>query len=332
MKAKRLTNMEKRILARLDKNARTPLRRVGRAIRKSEQSVSYTVNSLLKRGVIKGFYSLVDYSRLSVLNFRVFFKVSYGSQRGFKKMIKFLVDEPHTLWVATCGGRHDIICTFGAHNPSQFNKLLRSIMEQFPRQLQSYTILTTIVIRMLDREYLPAPHRSRREIILGGDREPYELSERDTRILAEISDNARKSAVEIGKALSCNSRTVVSRIRELENLKVIMGYKPFLNFSLIKRAANLLMVRYHNISVEDEQKLINYLTFHSNVTCLTKTLGEWDLEIRIEADDMWSLKSIESEIRHKFAKMISMTETLPVYKEYKNTFFPRFVLESTPFP
>ena len=73
MKAKRLTKSEEKILEQLCRNARAPFRRMGRSIRKSEQSVSYTVNSLMKRGVIRGFYSLIDYSRLSALSFRVFF-------------------------------------------------------------------------------------------------------------------------------------------------------------------------------------------------------------------------------------------------------------------
>ncbi len=327
MKVKKLTEMERKILAQLDRDARTPLRRIGRRIRKSEQSVSYTVNSLLKRGIIKNFHALVDYSRLSVLNFRVFFRVSYSSQRGFMRMIKFLVSDPHTLWVATCGGRYDLICTFAAYNPSQFNKLLREIMAQFPRQLHNYTILTTIVIRMLEREYLAAPGRRHREIILGGDREPQELPEKDIQILAEISDNAREKAVEIGKRLSCSARTVVNRIRNLEKLQVIRGYRPLIDFSRVGHVANLLMVRYHNISVEDEQRLISYLSLHPNVTCLTKTLGVWDLEIRIEAENRWDLRKIEREIRQKFAGLIYTTEAVPIYREYKKTFFPRFILE-----
>lgn len=327
MKVKKLTEMERKILAQLDRNARTPLRRIGRSIRKSEQSVSYTVNSLLKRGIIRNFHALVDYSRLSVLNFRVFFRISYSSERRFKRMISFLVSDPHTLWVATCGGRYDLICTFAARNPSQFNKLLRSIMADFPRQLYSYTILTTIVIRMLEREYLATPSRRHREILLGGDREPEELPEKDMQILAEISDNARGRAVEIGRKLSLNARTVVNRIKNLEKLHVIRGYRPFIDFSRIGHVANLLMVRYHNISVEDEQRLLNYLSYHPNVTSLTKTLGVWDLEITIEAENRWDLRKIERELRQKFAGLIYMTEAVPIYKEYKKTFFPRFILE-----
>ncbi len=324
---RKLSITEERVIGQLDLNARSRLKEIGRRIKRSEQIVSYTMHSLLKSGAIKGFYPLIDYSRLGVLNFRVFFRLNYISEEKFEKFKEFLLEDPHTMWVAICGGRYDMLCTFGARNPSQFNKLLRKIMADFSEQIQGYSILTTIVVRMLSMKYLTAARTHADPIMIGGDREPAVLSERDILILSEMSGDARKSSVDIARVAGCDARTVVSRLRELEASEVVRGYRVFIDFSQVNYIKNVLLVKYHNISVEDEERLMAYLNSQPNVPCVTKTLGEWDLEITIEAKDRWEFKGIERDMREKFLGIIHMTENVPIYREFKKTYFPAFILD-----
>lgn len=323
----KLTKVEERIIGQLDLDARSRFRQIGKKIRKSEQAVSYSVSSLAKKGVIKGFYTLIDFSRLGVLNFRVFFRLNYINDAKFNSLANFLATESHTMWIAACGARYDMICTFAARNPSQFNKLIRRIMAEFSDQIQGYSILTTIVMRVFNRKYMNSGRTPTKEVIIGGDREPYRLSERDIRILSEVADNPRESSVNISRKLSCDARTVVNRLKELEQMDVIRGARPFLDFSNIDYVMNILILRYHNISVQDEESLINYLLAHPNVISVVKTLGEWDLEINIEALDKWEFKKVERSIRERFSGIIQMTEAVPIYHEFKKTFFPRFILD-----
>ena len=154
MANKKLRRVEKLVLRELEIDARIPLSRLGKRIRKSQQQVSYTVSSMIEKGIIGGFYSVVDNSKLNILKFRVYFKVSYISKQRYDELIDYLVSDPYTSWIATCGGRYDLICTFFARNPSQFNKKLKAIMARFPRQRENYTVLTTVVNRKFGRKYL----------------------------------------------------------------------------------------------------------------------------------------------------------------------------------
>lgn len=323
----KIRNIEKLILSRLELDSRVHFSRLGKKIRKSQQQVSYTVNSLTEKGIIKNFYALIDYSRLSVLHFRVYFKVSYISEEKFKELVNYLVSIPYTSLVINCGGRYDLICTFFALNVSQFNKTLRLIMEKFPRQLQNYTVLTTIVIRGFGRKYLFKDNFMIQETFVGGDREPEDMDGTDIMILNELAENARVSSVELGKILDLSPKTIIKRIKKLCEKKVILGFKPLLNQREMGYTSTLLLIRYHNISSELENKLINYLKMHPNVISAVKTLGEWDIEIEIEVKDSEKLRRIEMEIRQKFALLIQQIESIPLYQVYKKNFFPRFLIE-----
>ncbi|NQV08847.1 Lrp/AsnC family transcriptional regulator [Candidatus Woesearchaeota archaeon] len=324
--ANKLRNVEKLVLGKLEINSRESFLRIGKKIRKSQQRVSYTVNSLIDKGVIKKFYTIIDYSKLNMLSFRVYFKVNYISEARFRDLVSFFVKNPHTSWVATCGGRYDLICTFLASNPSQFNKVLKEIMEKFPDQLKNYIVLTTIVTRRFGRKYffrdfiLP-------EVIFGGDRVPEEIDELDIKILNEISEDARKSSVKISEKLSSTPKTIIERIKKLQKRKITEGFKPLLDPRNMGYIPTLLLIKYHNVSSRLENKLINYLKMHQNVISVVKTLGQWDVEIEIEVRDVMELRKVEMEIRENFALLIQQIESIPIYLSYKKNYFPEFLLK-----
>ena len=323
----RLRAVEKAIISRLEIDARVPFSRIGKLIRKSQQQVSYTVNTLVGKGAIQRFYTIMDYSRLNVINFRAYFKVSYVTKEKFDELISYLVSDAHTAWIATCGGRYDLICTFLALNPSQFNKTLRGITAKFPRQLQNYNVLTTIVIRRFGRKYLFKDMLALKELICGGDREPEDIDGTDMEILGELSKDARRSSVKIGNMLSMTPKTVMQRIRRLREMEIIMGFKPSLDIRKMGYISSLLLIKYHNVSTELENDMIHYLKAHPNVVGIVKTLGEWDIEIRIEAPDTMEFRKIEIEIRQKFTLLIQQTESVPLYKTYKTNYFPAFLIK-----
>ncbi|MBN2101414.1 MAG: Lrp/AsnC family transcriptional regulator [Candidatus Aenigmarchaeota archaeon] len=327
MKTKKFTSIERSTLRFLDVDARTKFTKVGKETRQSQQRVHYTVNSMLEASIIQNFYTLIDYAKLDVLNFRVYFKVSYAEEQKIEELIDFLIKEPHSAKIETCGGRYDLFCSFFAYNPSQFNKILRSIMEKFPAQLQNYMVLTTIVSRHFGRKYMFDVRYPEDQLFVGGDREPENPDEIDIGILKELSQDARKNSVRIGKAVGISSKSVIERIRKLEKNGIILGFKPLLDLPKIGYKSAKISISYHNVSSEAEENLIEYLRFHNNVVFITKTLGEWNLEIDVEAENTAELRRIEIEIRQKFALLIKEIESIPIYHVYKRNYFPEFVIQ-----
>ena len=91
MKIVALKKVEKGILSYLDIDSRTSFSRIGKKIRKSQQQVSYTVQSLKDKEILKGFYTLMDYSKINynLILFRVYFKVIYTKEQTYENLIEF---------------------------------------------------------------------------------------------------------------------------------------------------------------------------------------------------------------------------------------------------
>jgi len=80
--------------------------------------------------------------------------------------------------------------------------------------------------------------------------------------------------------------------------------------------------------VEMEDELVRYLKMHSSVTRLSKTIGEWDMEIEIETPGQIEYRRVEMEVRQRFSSVIQQIESVPVYKTHKINYFPGFVIEA----
>ncbi|TKJ17943.1 hypothetical protein CEE44_03780 [Candidatus Woesearchaeota archaeon B3_Woes] len=165
------------------------------------------------------------------------------------------------------------------------------------------------------------------QVIVGGDRKPEIVDDVDMQLLNELAEDARKNSVDIGRKLDLTPKTIINRIRNLQQRKIIRKFKPLLNLRDVGYYSTLLTIKYHNISSELEDELIDYLKIHPHVVGVVKTLGEWDLEIEIEANNERELRKIEMKIRQEFALLIQQIEGIPLYQAYKKNFFPRFLIE-----
>ena len=202
-------------------------------------------------------------------------------------------------------------------------------MGQFPTQLQNYSVLTTIVLRNFGRKYLFSNQANLpREVIIGGDKKPESLDSIDLNILSLIAENARISAVEISNKLELTAKTVIERIKKLLKRKIIRRFRAAINIRETGNMAFILTIKSHNVVPEIEDKLISYLKMHPNVVNVTKTLGEWDLEIQIEVKSWYRYRKIVMEIRQRFKSLIKEIESIPIYKNYhKINYFPKFLIE-----
>jgi hypothetical protein len=60
-----------------------------------------------------------------------------------------------------------------------------------------------------------------------------------------------------------------------------------------------------------------YCRQHQNVVHWLKVLGEWDLELEIEAPSIQEFYVISNEIRHKFSDIIQIFDPVLVSQEHK---------------
>ncbi len=131
--------------------------------------------------------------------------------------------------------------------------------------------------------------------------------------------------MELGRELSLTPKTVAERIRKLRKQEIILGFRPSVLARNMGYISSLFLIKYHNISLGGDE-FATYLKNHPNIVRAVKTIGEWDIEIQVEVENVSELRNVEMEIREKFSSLIKEIANVPLYRTYKKTFFPGFLV------
>ena len=326
----RLGVVDLRLLLELDKSCRESVSNIAKKSRVSQQLASYKIKNFLDSGLLLSFNSFIDYAKFGYLNFRVYFKINYFSTERFNSLLKELQSHSTIVEIMECGGKYDLIAVFASLNPSEFNKRLKELMGKNPSQLKNYVILTTVVTHYYDRAYLTPLEKEtvnifrdpEADVIIGGDRSTTTVNKKEKSILNLIQADARLPSIVIGRKIKTDPKAVRRYIKNLRERGIIKLFRPAYNVQNIGFIVNKILLKYHNLSVEEEEELLTFCKFNPNIVELIKVFGEWDLELTVETKSREEFRRVYMSIREKFENIISDFESFPVFKTHKKTFLP----------
>ncbi|GEM_PF-1638674 len=314
-----------RLLYELDSNYRKTFTQIGKKIHMSEQLVSYKIHSFEEKKIILDYLPNIDYSRFGYLTFIVFFKVHYINEHSFDRLIAKLKTHENILSITECDGNYDLMVTFAAKNPSSFNKKLKQLVSENPKELRHHTILTTVVEHHFPRSYL-IDSEDRYDTILGGDREEIPLDKLNLSLIKCLLAG-KKKIIDLAQALKITPKTALNHLKSLEEQQIIKGYRLLLNPKAMNLSANIILIRYRNITLEDEENFRRFCKYHPNVIEFTKTFGEWDVVVHTETEHREQFRKLSLQIREKFDDIIESSDNFRVFANHKKQYLPQEIFD-----
>jgi len=182
-----------------------------------------------------------------------------------------------------------------------------------------------LVTYLCPRNYLASGRRP--EIIVGGDREPAELSANDTNVIKALLEKPRARLVELAGTTGLNPRTIKNKIQDLQERRVIMGFKSTFDTTTLGISKSRLLLKLHNITAEREEELLTFLRFMKNTTQINKTIGDWDLEIDLETMETGQTRRIILKIKEKFQELIERFNLIQFDQYYKRSYLPKYLFQ-----
>jgi Lrp/AsnC family transcriptional regulator len=311
------------ILFQLERDARNSLTDIGKKTGKSQQTTSYAVNSMEESGAIQDYYPLFDYTKFGFNGYLSLFRVNTFSREKIEELVQMFQENEMVAWVQRLAGGWDLLVFFLAPNASYFNKEFKSLVSEYPEQLRTYSILTTVVIHDMERTYLSRESNfETRDTIIGGDRNVFKLKDEEKETCRILGQDPRKSTVEMGEELDVTSKTVIDRRKSLEERKLVKGYRPLLGLRELDVSTTLLLISYTKQDAEKEDELVDYCKAHENVTLLMKTFGDWDVMIRLETEDREKKQKVVHSLRERFEEVIMDYDTLEILEDIKKSYLP----------
>lgn len=322
MKRKEKLELDKKdrdILYLLDVNGRLTYSQLAKRTRISKQLVKYRINRLESEGFIKGYFTMIDTSRLGYTTFRVYLKFRNLTPEKKRKFIEYLKNQKSIWAVVLIAGKWDIALGISVKDIYDYYKTWEKILADHLEYIGDYKTCIYSPIYHYTRCYLIEKDDKSTIRILGG-KEKANFDDKDLKILTILSYNARASLLDLASSLRMTPEAVSARIKQLEKKDIIQGYRAMIDVN--KLGYEFYKVEIRLSSYDKINQIISFCHKHSNIYQVDKTIGGETLEIEFHVKSLKEMLEIIEELEKTFPKTIERFDYITVLGEEKTTYMP----------
>jgi Lrp/AsnC family transcriptional regulator, leucine-responsive regulatory protein len=313
---------DKKLLYELDTNSRQSFNELSRKLKLSKTAVTYRINNLKKEGIIKQFQTVINFGKLEFIGFRLYLKLQGTTPRKKEEIIEFFKKKDIVAWAVSIEGEYDLGFLILAKTIKEMSDLWDEILERYVNFIKERFLAIMTHVSYFSRAYLLDLKHNNYEIDLITEPENPEIDQKDKEILKLMAPDGRISIIDLSSKVKLTPKTVIQRIKKLEEKKIIVGYRTL--FDLEKLGYKYFKVHFKliNITKENGKKFRLFVKSNPNIVYDDKVLGGDDLEIELQVKDLNDLRSILDKIYGEFAEIIREHKVMQYYKEHKFLLFP----------
>ncbi len=319
----KIDKKDRQILYELDKDCRQPNSRIAKKVRLSKEVVGYRVARMERNGVIKGYYVLVDMTKMGFYNCRIFFKFKGIVPNEEKEFHEYFNHNSSAWWVNSISGSFtDSGVAFWVRDIQGFHLLKEEIFRKYRSKIEFFKDSFYSNIHVWRRSYLSrtdekVPKYNR----IPGNSKAIKFDGQDVKLLGALTKNARMPLVELAKQCSMSLGAARHRLQKLVQKGVILGFRP--KISLEKIGYYWYKVEFQLDGYGVKKGLLAYFASHPNIIYAYESIGGGtDIEMEMEVESHQKFREVVDGIRSKFKEAIRSYNYYLWSSEYKIVFFP----------
>ncbi len=306
---------DRKILAELDLNARATFQEIGKKVRLSKETVIYRIKNLEKRGIIERYTTLVNFAKLGYTGFGVYSRFQNVDEKLKNEMIEYLGSIPELYWIATIGGKFDIVFGIMAKSVYEFNTIYYQILTKYGNYLVDNSVTIRTELRQNKRDYLTGNiPKSFQPPYFGKKPDIEELDELDSTILSLMSNNARMSIIKLAQIIKKPASTISLRIKHLEKRGIIQAHTTYIRSQNYGMQSYRLLFNLQNMEEKVRSSLFSYAYSNPRMVLAIETVGKWNFEITIEVESQEELQKEISKLRIEFNDIIKNVEFIVMFE------------------
>lgn len=313
---------DKKLLHLLDFDARMPYSKIAKQIGLSKQGAEYKLKNLVKKGVIKGFYPVINVPKMGYFYCRLCLVLKNTTPEKEKEILDYLKKDNRFFWVFTAQGVFDVLIVMWAKTISEFKDAITDLLSEYGKFIKSKNeSLTTDVIHYQHRYLLNV--KDTKEIHIKETKELIEIDDSEKEILKILCEDARISLVEIAGRIKLSPKVVSYKIKKLEKLKIIEGYRPIIDHNQLGYTYYKLWINIHYENINEIKKLYSYVKENPIVLYVVKGVGlPEDLDIEVMVKTNQELFNFVKDLKLKFPNLIEDYRTFMFIDTKKVRYLP----------
>ena len=312
---------DKKILSELDMDARQPISAIAKKVGLSKEVVNYRIKQLEKKKVIRGYYTVLNISKLGLIFCRLFMRFQNVDLAKEKEIVEFAGKYPQICWVVNTKGPWDMVFVILVNKINDLKNISDNLSFKYSTHFQNRFVSIATKIHHLKHNYIYGTCDDKEEV-LGGDIDEADIDETDYKILTIISSDARISTLEIARRLDITPNTVKYRIKKMIDSGVILCFRAAIGINKIGYQRHKVLLTLQNMTEAKIMKMVEFLRQNPNIIYITEAIGGGDMEFEIDVKGSNELHKNITTIRSEFGELIKDYEICMTYSEEQINYLP----------
>jgi Lrp/AsnC family transcriptional regulator, leucine-responsive regulatory protein len=303
------------IMKELDKNSRQSNTQIAKKVGLKKETVNYIIKKIEKQGMIKGYFSLINYFKLGYNVFKLLIRYQNVGERGEFRIVDWLKNKKEVIWIGKAEGKWNLIVSLREKELEKIYSFLEEFNKKFSKNIKEKQLLISYELEWLNEKYLSYDSKENYRTILRKRDGREKIDNIDEVIISMIENDARVPIISIAEKTNLTAQAVAKRIKNIVKKKIIAGFKLRAGLSELEKG-------YHHIyiSLSDFSKIaeiIDYYEKSKDCVFIMKYHGVYDLHIEAVSSSLNDFRRIITEFRERFGNYISDFEHLTILEEAK---------------
>ncbi len=308
-----LDRVDRKILSAVETDARIPISKLARKARVSRTIAEYRLKQLEAKGIIRGYYCLLDPSKFGLTVWKLWVSLRPTPQR--QELFSYIEKHPRVWWYAECTGNYDAVVCVLARDPHEFNHYFNELQDRFGRIITNSAILINVSFEYHTRGFLLNKESKLIESSFLEKPMVKAISASYFDLLRLLSLNSRTNYSTLSKKTEKNVKTIKKTIEELKKSGIIVYFRPSVDTMKLGYESYKVLLYLHNPRGGILPSVVHWCRMQSNITAIISCVGPWQLELEVEIDTFRNLTILLTELKDKFPDLVKGYETLLVIRE-----------------
>ena len=313
---------DRKILYELDLNSRRSFNEIAKKVGLSKDSVIYRIENLKKEGIIQRYHTIIDTSKLGFISFRLYLKFQNTTENREQEIINWLKAQKNITWLVSMEGEYDLGMWILVQNTGEMGIFWKNLLRKYGNYIESRFLTIFNKVSYFPKVFLLDKKDNSDAFVFISDSKTDAIDEKDWKILRLLAEDARISIVDLSGKLKMTPKTILKRMRILEERKIILGYKTMFDLEKIGYQYFKLFIRLHNLDGKKDLGIRNFIKKHPNIIYDNEVIGGDDIELDIQVKSLEDLRIIIAEIKKNFSNIVKDYKYYLFYKEHKHLFLP----------
>ncbi len=312
---------DRKILFHLDFNARASNAEIARQVGLSKQTVDYKIKNMIGKGVIAGFYPIINNPKLGYFYGRLFFRLHNVTVEKEKQIVLELVGNNKVNWLIRAEGGYDLWIATWTKSLSDFKTFSTEIFSKYGMFIKEMRESVGVELRHFQPRFLIGSKETK-QISTKEEEVKEEIDEVDKKILSLLCGNARRPLVEMAAKLNISAKLLAYRIKRLEERGIILGYRPDINYSLLGYTHYKILFYLANMAANELQKFKSFLERDPRVIYTVNAIGLANFDVELMLKSQQEYFEFLRDVKFAFPSLIKEYETMIVMETLKVNYLP----------